>query len=160
MNDVVSAVTDLNEYYNGDATRLATLRRIVNGQAAVSLRLLDWTCTNYVRVNPVDINGTSLHMAYQSQLSLYGKRLFDPFRRMYKMSAWGIDTSIGQLNFIKWAIDIGLIEWLSKNAEIVRRDIHAVSCERRRQPCMRNYKLTPVRPTASTTNVCITIDMS
>lgn len=157
---VAAVVADLERFYTSDASNVAALREIVNGRSGISLRLLDWTCTNYVRVHPLDINGTSLHMAYQAQLSLFGKRMFDPFRRMYKMSAWGIDTSVGQLNFIKWALEIGLIRWLTNNSETVRRDIQSVSCERRRQPNMRNYKLTPVRPTSATVDTQVIIHLA
>ena len=47
-------------------------------------------------------------LRYKSQLKAYSKKKFDPFCRKERITNWGpnkdILTTIGQLNFFKWAI--------------------------------------------------------
>lgn len=91
----------------------------------VSLRLLDYLCTKYCKTNmvlytPENTNQRiNLYNSYKDQLKAYSKIQFDPFRRhkrvMLERDNKEYETTIAQLNFFKWIIEIKLIEWLEKN---------------------------------------------
>lgn len=63
-----------------------------------------------------DGNTFAVHVSYKSSLDGYSKKLFDPFCRttrfMYDIPGKEktIETTIAQLNFIKWCITNGIIE--------------------------------------------------
>jgi hypothetical protein len=124
----------LEDFFVNDASAFRTFSEIVGQRHRVSLRMLDWTCTNYSRAHALSIGGQDVHATYQSHLMVYGKQLFDPFCRMNKLEAWGKRTSIGQLNFLMWAIEFGLVSWIDANWDAVRDDIRTSVRDRRRAP--------------------------
>ncbi len=106
---------------------------IINGESNISLRILDWFVTKYSDKykikykNNDDINNIyfNVHVNYEAQLKTFKKQCFDPFRRnakfWYKLeksskgSELMIFTTIGQLNFFKWAIENNIIEFIEEN---------------------------------------------
>jgi hypothetical protein len=68
-------------------------------------------------------------MNYRSQLKAFKKILFDPFRRRdrimfhYENKEDALNTTIGQLNFFRWAIDNDVIKHLEQNIEEVENDM-------------------------------------
>lgn len=82
-----------------------------------SLRRIEWFVTNYSKNNHVSYtapNGKmfTVHVAYKSSLDGYSKKLFDPFCRTERIEFQGLSTTVGQLNFLKWALVNGIIESL------------------------------------------------
>lgn len=66
--------------------------------------------------------GFNVHISYKAQLKSYKKRYFDPFRRRKKFRYYfgkdkkiSLVTTIGQLNFFKWAFNNDVIEYVSNN---------------------------------------------
>lgn len=53
-----------------------------------------------------------VHVAYKSSLDGYSKKLFDPFCRTERIQFMGISTTVAQLNFIRWCITNGIIEFI------------------------------------------------
>jgi hypothetical protein len=104
---------------------------IINGKSNISLRLLDWFVTKYSRQykirykNNFDKDGSyfNVHASYISQLGSFKKQYFDPFRRCCKFwfnydktnSNKMVYTTIGQLNFFKWAIEYDIIDYVECN---------------------------------------------
>lgn len=98
---------------------------IIDGQSEISLRILDWFVTKYAK-RGIDFtrNGDTfdVHINYKAQLKSYKKRYFDPFRRKkkfnYKYTINGEEkvlyTTIGQLNFFRWAISNEIINFVEK----------------------------------------------
>jgi len=85
--------------------------------ATPSLRKLEWFVTNYSKnehVSYVAPNGKifTVHVAYKSSLDGYSKKLFDPFCRTTRIEFQGLVTTVAQLNFIRWCITNGIIEYL------------------------------------------------
>ena len=100
---------------------------IVEGQSDISLRLLDWFVTRHaskqkIRFDKYDVSNNSdkfdkrvdrcfnVHISYKAQLKSYKKKYFDPFRRRKKFKYYfdkektvHLCTTIGQLNFFRWA---------------------------------------------------------
>lgn len=105
---------------------------IINGQSQISLRILDWFVTRYSNkfkisfdtVNETDFN---VHISYKAQLRSYKKRYFDPFRRRRKIyyhydktnDEKVLLTTIGQLNFFRWAISNKIVEYVEANFETI-----------------------------------------
>ena len=105
----------------------------------VSLRLIDWFVTNYAKKHNVMLvhehgsNHTVVHfnvyLNYRSQLKAYSKQQFDPFRRRdrimfhYSPDAEGVETTVGQLNFFRWMLQSGLLEYVNRHAVDIERDM-------------------------------------
>lgn len=98
----------------------------------VSLRILDWLVTNYAKKNnivylvPEDEGSRTFNMflEYKSQLKAYSKRFFDPFCRRERLEFTDAEgqpfqTTVGQLNFFRWALQYGVVEYsMRHNAQI------------------------------------------
>ena len=65
---------------------------------------------------------------YKSQLKSYSKKKFDPFCRRdrinFNCNDIDIETTMGQLNFFKWAIDNMIIEYIIQNYEDIENDMN------------------------------------
>ena len=135
MEDKVEAkhevlLRSLTKFYDaGD--NLPTLRSILNGSTRMSLRVLDWLVTNYAKkrniVYPTTVNGRdvtfNMFLEYKSQLKAYSKRFFDPFCRRERVVFHGIETTVGQLNFLKWAIQYGVIGYAKERHDDIEHDM-------------------------------------
>jgi len=110
--------------------------RIVKGTSPLSLRLIDWFVTNYSKKYNVVINKEkkgefiNVYMHYRSQLRAYSKHLFDPFRRQDKIKLFYykqhfLNTTIGQLNFFRWAIENKVLIYISEHFDEIVADMNA-----------------------------------
>jgi len=93
------------------------LKDILNHRNGVSLRRIEWFVTNYAKnkhVTYVGPNGKmfTVHVAYKSSLDGYSKKLFDPFCRTERIEFDGITTTVAQLNFLKWVIKNGIVNYM------------------------------------------------
>jgi hypothetical protein len=97
----------------------------------ISLRVLEWVVTKCSRKN-IDIKIDdkeyfSINIMYKAQLKSYKKSNFDPFRRdrkfLYNYDKNDKDklviTTLGQLNFFKWAISNNIIECVERHYETI-----------------------------------------
>ena len=102
------------------------LTQILSKTGGISLRNLEWFITNYSKKTNLMYKTTdgkifSVHCAYKSTLDGYSKKLFDPFCRSEKISYKvpgtndEINTTVAQLNFIKWCIKNGIINYINEN---------------------------------------------
>jgi len=131
-----------NFFLSCDKHHLAKMIDIIGGNGSVggvdkgkiSLRVLDWFVTKYSKKKidcGVNKDGEifDIRISYKGQLKCFKKRYFDPFRRenktkkflyRYMLSdddteAKYIETTIGQLNFFKWAITNNIIAYVETN---------------------------------------------
>jgi len=124
----------LSKFYAVDSN-ISILLPIVQGTSKVSLRVLDWFVTNYCKKNNIILtnkSGTNIivHMDYKNQLKAYAKIYFDPFCRRDRINfIYGkgheLLTTVGQLNFFRWAIENNIIEYTVSNMEIIEKDMNA-----------------------------------
>ena len=124
----------LSKFYAVDSN-ITILLPIVQGTSKISLRVLDWFVTNYCKKNNIILtnkNGTNIivHMDYKNQLKAYAKIYFDPFCRRDRINfIYGkgheLLTTVGQLNFFRWAIENNIIEYTVSNMEIIEKDMNA-----------------------------------
>ena len=120
-------------------TNLKVMLNVVNGTSNISLRLIDWFVTNYCKKYNISIVKTKLehinvYIHYRSQLRAFSKHLFDPFRRQDKISFYYekqnyIQTTIGQLNFFRWAIENDIIAYIESNYATIVQDMNTTQKE-------------------------------
>jgi hypothetical protein len=111
------------------------LMQVLRGKnPPVSLRLLDYFVTNYARRRKTTICGehhpvVCVHSSYRSQLKAFSKQQFDPFRRRERISfavddnKHIIETTVGQLNFFRWAIESGVLRYVMENKHVIEQDM-------------------------------------
>jgi hypothetical protein len=138
--------------------KLNKLISILKGES-ISLRLIDWFATNYCKkfnimynlndYRPVIEGQTEeqrksfdnfiiVHNNYKGQLKAYSKRNFDPFCRRnrirfyYEENKYFI-TTVGQLNFFKWAIENNIIDYIQEHIKVIDEDMN-LRCETVKKP--------------------------
>ena len=145
MNSVL--YDSLHRYYDNKNNMNKFYSNIL-GDNKISLRIIDWFVTNYSKKNNIfyeiyeksngdltfDSDGHRLYKqiniyhAYKSQLKSYSKKKFDPFCRkeriMFNCKDYNIETTLGQLNFFKWALDNMILEYITQNYNHIENDMN------------------------------------
>jgi len=125
-------VMSLQGFYTGRKD-MKEIMELLDGTSIISLRLIDWFVTNYAKRHTTGylLNGQEfmVYMSYKSQLKAYSKKLFDPFCRRERImfSLPGVDafvTTVGKLNFFRWAIEKNIIEYLKQHREVVEKEMN------------------------------------
>ena len=145
----------LYKFYNNphNGSRLIS---ILQGGTNTSLRSVDWFITNYSKKNNIYYNiyrtnnnipsfsekdnhlvcNLNVFQSYKSQLRAYSKKRFDPFcrRNRIKYNCHGeiLDTTIGQLNFLKWAINNLIMDYIKIHKDNIELDMNT---------CLKEMKL-------------------
>lgn len=111
---------------------------IINGDSKLSIRIIDWFVTNYskkyftiydIREDDM-VKRFKVYTDYKLKLRAYSKKRFDPFCRWerinipYKNNTY-IQTTIGQLNFFKWALENNILEYIQKNQCEIEKDMNS-----------------------------------
>lgn len=136
-------MTNLLKYYEID-NNMDYMLRIINGESRISLRIIDWFATNYAKkyytvytIGDNEGGGGSgvacrrfkVYVDYKLKLKAYSKKRFDPFCRWdritvpYKDGKY-IQTTIGQLNFFKWALENNVIRYIEENYANIEKDMN------------------------------------
>ncbi len=125
-------VSSLQKFY---ATRddIKEILPILQGTSDLSLRLVDWFVTNYAKKHNTGyiLEGQEflVYMNYKSQLKAYSKKLFDPFCRRERIlfqvpGEEPFVTTVGKLNFFRWAIEKGVLTYLTLNSQLIEADMN------------------------------------
>jgi hypothetical protein len=142
-------LNNLLEFYKQD-NNLTKMLKIITGDSKISLRIVDWFATNYAKKNYTlyELNNKrfKVYFEYKLELDAYSKKRFDPFCRWdrinipYKDGAF-IETTIGQLNFFKWAIENKVIDYIEENYDVIEKDMNnRNSTSKRKQIACENGK--------------------
>lgn len=125
-------LNNLKVFYNKE--RLDRMLSIINGESSISLRIVDWFSTNYSKKNFTLYelkNGQrfKVYNDYKLRLRAYSKKRFDPFCRWDRImipydGETSIQTTLGQLNFFKWAIENEVIEYIEQNYKTIEDDMN------------------------------------
>jgi len=132
------------------------LINLLRNEKNISLRSIDWFITNYSKKNNIYYyvyntsegvpsfdeknnilsDNLNVYHSYKSQLKAYSKKKFDPFCRrdriLFKLDDnTEIETTIGQLNFLKWAFSNLIIDYI---------DIHKKEIENDMNICLKQIK--------------------
>lgn len=106
---------------------------IIEGQSNISLRILDWFVTNYSKKHGVSYQQGDkrfmVYVSYKAQLKAYQKKNFDPFcrRERIKFIVHGgkeVITTVGQLNFFRWAIDNKILKYIDEHYDEIEKDMN------------------------------------
>jgi hypothetical protein len=125
-------IASLQAFYSSRPD-LAEIMELLQGTSMISLRLIDWFVTNYAKRNSIGyiINGQEfmVYMSYKSQLKAYSKKRFDPFCRWDRITIPYdnenfMETTIGQLNFFKWAIENKIVDFIEQNYQDIENDMN------------------------------------
>lgn len=126
---------NLLKFYD-QGNNLDTMLKIINGHSNISLRIIDWFATNYAKkfYTVYTIKNTprrfKVYVDYKLKLKAYSKKRFDPFCRWdritipYKDGTF-IQTTIGQLNFFKWAIENDVVHYIEENYQMIENDMNS-----------------------------------
>ena len=140
----------LIEFYK-EKENLNILLPIILQGTILSLRSLDWFVTNYCKKNNINYTITKNNetinyfpfKAYKSQLKAYSKKFCDPFCRRERVifdyqnesiinfkpnlhigHKQNIITTIGQINFFKFAIQDSIIKYAIENITEIENDMN------------------------------------
>ena len=130
----------LKDFYT-NTDNIKKITDIVNGESNISLRIVDWFVTNYAKkyfiVYEIPmILGTKeekvrfkVYNEYKLKLKAYSKKRFDPFCRWDRISipyneTMYMETTIGQLNFFKWALEHNVIDYIGQNYKHIEQDMN------------------------------------
>jgi len=112
---------------------------VINGTTNISLRIMDWFVTNYSKkhytVYDLEGSGTppkrfKVYVDYKLKLRAYSKKRFDPFCRWERINVphmggtTYIQTTLGQLNFFKWAIENQVLRYIHDNYSVIESDMN------------------------------------
>lgn len=128
---------NLNEFYE-NKEHLQKVADIVNGNSKLSLRIIDWFVTNYskkyyivydVQNKMNKISRFKVYNEYKLKLKAYGKSKYDPFCRWTRITIpfdenHYMETTIGQLNFFKWAIENDVLKYIETNYDAINTDMN------------------------------------
>jgi len=130
-------LNNLMEFYKNEAY-LTKMLKIITGESKISLRIVDWFATNYAKKNYTlyNINDNygntvrfKVYFDYKLKLKAYSKVRFDPFCRWERISipykdGTCIETTIGQLNFFKWALENKVVDYIESNYDVIENDMN------------------------------------
>jgi len=146
-------LNSLKNFYNDDKNS-DDLLSILKDNKKISLRSIDWFITNYSKKKKIYYNiykdkdnnltlgesgelhsNINVFQSYKSQLKAYSKKKFDPFCRRNRIEFQCkdeiVDTTIGQLNFFKWAINNKIIDYIYNHKKDIETDMNN---------CLKNIK--------------------
>ena len=137
-------LNSLSVFYAKDVN-YTELNEVINSGSVLSLRLVDWFVTNYAKKYNViyllnkdnkeitdeitgNISQINVFQEYKSQLKAFSKKRFDPFCRRDRIdfvcNGQTINTTVGQLNFFRWALTVRVIDYIKLNKDIIEDDMN------------------------------------
>ena len=145
MNDEL-LLNSLKKFYSCKNNSDKIISILLNDRN-ISLRSIDWFITNYSKKNKIyyniyekdnklltldenykHISNINVFQSYKSQLKAYSKKKFDPFCRRnrinFNCNGTIIDTTIGQLNFFRWAINNLILDYIFMNKNKIEKDMN------------------------------------
>ena len=135
-------LNNLLDFYKKD-NNLDKMLNIINGESRISLRIVDWFATNYSKSNFTVYTLTNgrrfkVYNDYKLKLRAYSKKRFDPFCRWDRINVpykdgKSIQTTLGQLNFFKWAIENEVVQYIENNYSNIEADMNKRNSSSRRR---------------------------
>jgi hypothetical protein len=144
-------MTNLLRFYNvftpegefNPDNNLDKMLTVITGSSKISLRIVDWFTTNYAKkyfvIYPIseEIPRFKVYDDYKLKLKAYSKKRFDPFCRWKRINVpyingTHVETTIGQLNFFKWALENNVLNYVTENYVSIESDMNIRNSTSRR----------------------------
>jgi len=148
QNDLL--MRNLMTFYQ-DRSNLSKMMNIINGESNISLRIVDWFVTNYAKkyytvydiADSTETSRFKVYNDYKLKLKAYSKRRFDPFCRWERIRVPYDDencmeTTIGQLNFFKWALENKIVDYIESNYSAIEADMNTRNSTSKRKNASAN----------------------
>lgn len=117
--------------------RIYKILSIITSNSNISIRVLDWFVTNYSKKNNIiyELSEDSsseryfnVFLQYKCQLKAYKKKMFDPFCRKQRIPFYYeankcVITTVGQLNFFKWALSNEILKYVEEHLQEIINDM-------------------------------------
>jgi hypothetical protein len=126
-----------SEYENYETFKKITM------DANISLRIIDWFVTNYSKKYDICFNiyetidghktleetdhiykNINVFFSYKGELKSFSKKKFDPFCRRDRIQFKDNSTTVGQLNFFRWAIDNLIVAYILEHYNLIESDMN------------------------------------
>ena len=152
-------VSSLQRFYAGRDDKEYIIK-LLEGTSDISLRLIDWFVTNYAKQHNISYILANqeflVYTNYKSQLKAYSKKLFDPFCRreriMFQIPGQEMfQTTVGKLNFFRWALERGVLDYIKMNLAKIEQAMNASSREIQKARKAISSSTTATTATAATT---------
>ncbi len=131
----------LRFYNENGGENMDLMLAVINGTTNISLRIMDWFVTNYSKKHYTvyelvggggggSAKRFKVYVDYKLKLRAYSKKRFDPFCRWdrinvpHKNGTTYIQTTLGQLNFFKWAIENEVLRYIQENYTAIETDMN------------------------------------
>lgn len=137
-------MVSLTKFFS-EPKNIEKLLSIVQGESHISLRIIDWFVTNYSKkmntsypIYEKNKNITEqfiVYLHYKLQLKGFSKKQFDPFCRRNRIPFHYINkkgenikifTTVGQLNFFRWAIRYKILDYIENNIKKIENDMNTI----------------------------------
>ena len=146
-------LSSLTKHFQKKADQRKQLHSIISGTSPLSLRLIDWFVTHYIADNGIsywidennklvehfperggeNLTKFNVDTEYETHLGVFTKMLFDPFRRYEHITfvlentnpLVVIDTTVGQLNFFRWALQYKVIDYIQNHLKEIAASMAA-----------------------------------
>jgi hypothetical protein len=126
-------LSSLASYYSTEVQQ-KLLAPMLSQTTGTSLRALDWLVTNFSKRHNVVCRDTrgrlfNIHQGYKVALSVNKRRHFDPFRRRTRVRVQSdrgevLESTVGQLNFLHWASERGVLGYLDAHTAVVEAEMN------------------------------------
>lgn len=142
-------MNNLTDFYRAnDNDNMNKILPIINGESLLSIRIIDWFVTNYAKKNYTVYKFTDdntgrekrfkVYTDYKLKLKAYSKKRFDPFCRWERIiipynDESNLQTTIGQLNFFKWALENKIIDYILENMKDIENDMNSRNSNSRKK---------------------------
>lgn len=122
----------LKIFFINNREYLDIISDVINNKKIYKLASIEYLATTYSKKYKCNIempNGQLIYIndSYKNHLKSHTKRHFDPFKRFKKIEFCydniTLLTSVGQLNFLKWAIKFGVLTYLEQNYAIINKSM-------------------------------------
>lgn len=92
----------------------------------------------------------NIFLSYKSQLRAYSKKQFDPFCRRNRIDFYFdetnyITTTVGQLNFFRWALQNNVIDFILNNYDEIENDMNENTKKQRMHSKMQKKKIKEIK---------------
>ena len=141
---------EICSFFDEEAVVRELLVPIARQEYSISLRLLDYTMTNWAKKTTIMLSAGSatpwaLFSLYKDWLRFYRRRGFDPFRRreriFFDAPAEGggspgveqLETTVAQLNFLRWAKIYGILDYVLLHKKEIEEDMVSTLAESKRR---------------------------